>query len=252
MALIVLLVHAPAPAFIAAVRAPAPRLAASEPSTGCKYGTKAYWDSMYAGVGAAAEDGLPADAFSWYCGWTEIEPFWEEFVPQRAARVLVPGMGNDATLPKMFDAGWRGLTAFDYCEDAVVRARALVGDRDIRLLCADATALPLPSAASGHGFDAVFDKGALDAIGIGGSDLLEAAVGELARTTVGGGVVVSVSRALEPGELDSAFCDEQWETLRDGALHIAPCGAASTDLSANLLVWRRRERNEEDGGEPAI
>ena len=69
--------------------------------------------------------------------------------------------------------------------------------------------------------------------------MLHAAVGELARTVAVGGLVMSVSRALEPAELDGAFCPERWETVLDGSLHMAPCGAVSTDMAANLLVWRR-------------
>ena len=66
-------------------------------SGGCKYGTKEYWDGMYAGVGEAAADGLPADEYSWYCGWDVLEPFWRELVPEVDCRVLIPGVGNDGT-----------------------------------------------------------------------------------------------------------------------------------------------------------
>ena len=69
-------------------------------------------------------------------------------------------------------------------------------------------------------FDAVLDKGALDAVGIASLDALAAATGELARTVREGGVVVSISRALEPSELVGAFPDALWANLRDGGLHV--------------------------------
>ena len=54
---------------------------------------------------SAGKGELPADEYSWYCGWQDLEVFWEELVPSRTARVLVPGVGNDATVADMFDAG---------------------------------------------------------------------------------------------------------------------------------------------------
>jgi len=212
-----------------------PRIALSATEPG-KYGTKEYWDSMYTGVGRAAADGLPADAYSWYCSWDVLEPFWSELVPSCSCRVLVPGVGNDATIPHLYDAGYHELTAFDYSPHAVERAAELFGERDIALLCADATQLPLPSAS----FDAVLDKGALDSIGIHSLESLAAAVDELARTTAAGGVVVSISRALEAEEIRAPFSPSEWDVLRDGGLHITEDGIVSTDLSANLFAWRRR------------
>ena len=76
--------------------------------------------------------------------------------------MLVPGVGNDPAILGLWDAGWQSVTAFDYSEDAVKRARAIFGDRDIKLLCADSRELPFQTDE----FDAVLDKGVLDAVGI--------------------------------------------------------------------------------------
>ena len=198
-----------------------------------KFGTKTYWDGMYSGRGE-----LPAEKFSWYCDWDSLAPFWSELVPNKKSRILVPGVGNDATIAQLFDAGYEALTAFDYSQHAVDRAAALFGERAITLLCADATDLPLAAAS----FDAVLDKGALDAIGIHSLDSLEAAVEQLARTTAVGGTVVSVSRALEADELCAPFATTgEWKVLLDGGLHIAEEGQVSTDLSAGLYAWSRCE-----------
>ena len=196
-----------------------------------KYGTKRYWDAMYAGKGE-----LPAERYSWYCGWRELQPFWAELVPDRAARTLVPGVGNDESVASLYDAGWTNLRAFDYSSDAVERARSLYADRRIELDCADARDLPYEDAT----FDAVLDKGALDAVGIASLDALAAATGELARTVREGGVVVSISRALEPSELVGAFPDALWANLRDGRLHVCESGEVTLDLAAGLFAWRRR------------
>ena len=206
-------------------------LAFSAPRSPGKFGTKKYWDSMYVGCGE-----YPADKYSWYCGWDVLAPFWNELVPDQAARVLIPGVGNDATIPSLFDSGYHSLTAFDYSQAAVDRSVQLFGDRSINLLCADATCVPLPSAS----FDAVFDKGALDAIGIHSLESLAAAVKELTRMTVPGGIVVSISRALEDTELREPFSSGEWEVIRDGGLHIAETGEVSTDLSANLFAFKRK------------
>lgn len=202
-----------------------------------KFGTKEYWDGMYEGSGAACTaDGLPAEEYSWYCGWRELQPFWTEFVPSTDARVLMPGVGSDNTVRDLFDSGWQDLTAFDYSAAGVERAASLYGDRPIKLTCADATCLPYDTAS----FDAVLDKGTLDAIGIASKDALRASATELARTVVTGGVVLSVSRALEAHEMLTAFAPAQWEVLLDGGLHVAETGEVSTDTAANLYVWRRR------------
>ena len=176
-----------------------------------------------------------------YCGWAELAPFWAELVPDRAARVLVPGVGSDPAAPAMFDAGWRHLTCFDYSAGGVSRARSLFAAEPrpgVVLLCADARALPLPDAA----FDAALDKGTLDAIFLSDREggALSAACAELSRVVAPGGLVLSLARVVPPASLLAAFESEQcWETLIDGELHFAESGEASIDLGAPLFAWRR-------------
>ena len=225
-----------------------------------KYGRKSYWESMYRDE---IDDEYSADTFSWYCGWSELRPFFHEFVPDRSQEVLVVGCGNDLAPVSMFDEGWRHLTAFDYSAAGIERMGHLFGHRrlsggTVTLLQADARALPLPDAA----FDAALDKGSLDAIFISGEECLRAAVAELTRVTRDGGCVVSLSRVVPPDLLRGAFAAAaaaaavgaggegerdgsergDWEELRDGSLAFAPDGEATIDLGANLFVWRRRRR----------
>ena len=102
----------------------------------CEYGTKLHWDAMYQG-----KEARPAEAYSWYCGWDELEvrghertnktllhslaidqyqrshvtstptptpnaraAVLREMVPDETAKVLVPGAGNDPTVPNLYGA----------------------------------------------------------------------------------------------------------------------------------------------------
>mmetsp|Transcript_38902 Transcript_38902/g.52739 ORF Transcript_38902/g.52739 Transcript_38902/m.52739 type:complete len:230 (+) Transcript_38902:30-719(+) len=117
--------------------------------TDSNFGNLEYWDKNYRDT----EDGL---AFSWYSGWGDLGPFVEELIPDCRSRVLIPGMGNDATVADMYDAGYKSLTAFDYAPEGVQCAKRLLGpDRSgVSLLVADARDLPFASGS----FDAVLDK----------------------------------------------------------------------------------------------
>ena len=106
-----------------------PRTASVSMLSGCKYGSKAYWDGMYSGTGTAAADGLPSDSYSWYCGWREVEPFFRELVPDESVRLLVPGVGNDAAIVDMYDAGYATMTAFDYSAAVARAGRRLLQQR---------------------------------------------------------------------------------------------------------------------------
>lgn len=184
----------------------------------------------------------PAEEYSWYCDWKDLAPFWGEIVPDRSAQVLVPGCGNDMTIAEMYDAGWQQVTAFDFSADAVVRARKLYGERKVALLCADAQDLPLHD----NTFDAVLDKGALDAMGIAGEAVLSKAAQELARVVKGGGLVVAVSGAIAPSKLAGAFRESEWAMVRGSTLWRAGLrndGERETprdNLDAFLFVWRRK------------
>jgi len=196
----------------------------------CIFGKKSYWDDMYNGDGDR-----PADKYSWYCGWNELEPFWAMLVPTDA-QVLIIGIGNDCCPVEMYDAGWRNLTAFDYSEAGVKRAKQLFGSREgIKLLTADACNVPLFDAS----FNATLDKGTLDAIYITGKDVFLDAIKELGRLTAENGIVVSISSVVPPEELLSAFDSRLWTNTHDGSLAFAPDGEATIDLGAELYSWRR-------------
>jgi hypothetical protein len=79
---------------------------------------------------------LPSDKYSWYCGWTELQPFWDMLITplitdgndnKHGVKVLIAGIGNDITPIQMYDDGWTNMIAFDYSEGGVCRAKELFG-----------------------------------------------------------------------------------------------------------------------------
>lgn len=211
-----------------------------EPSDS-NFGRRDYWNEVY-----NSQDG----SFSWYTGWEDLEPFFRELVPLQSSHVLIPGMGNDAAIVDMYDSGYHNLTAFDYAPAGVDCARRLFGENRMRekvtspggtLLVADARHLCFAKST----FDAVLDKGTLDAIYLsGGRDKelavkhLDMAVSELWRVVAEGGIVVSITAACTDA-VQKAFKSEGWKQLRDGTPYITKDGYASNNIDGTLLAWKR-------------
>jgi hypothetical protein len=79
-------------------------------------------------------------------------------------------------------------------------------------------------------FDAILEKGALDAIYLSGDGNFEKAVLELTRVIKTDGVCISISGVV-PDELRRrVFDNQEWDWVRDG----------TTDLKAGCFVFRRR------------
>ena len=84
-----------------------------------------------------------------------------------------------------------------------------------------------------HKFDAILEKGALDAIYLSGDGNLERTATEFARVIKPNGILISVSGVV-PAELRrKVFDDTSWEWIRDG----------SDDLEAGCFVMRRKNTN---------
>lgn len=221
----------------------------------CKFGKKAYWDSVYEGDGGNGAD-IPSETYSWYCGFQEVKPFWNMLVEplllltddgedqlqqkKEDIQVLVAGIGNDLAPVELYDDGWTNMIAFDYSQAGVDRARELFGESRSKavLLQADARKLSLEDGA----VDVVFDKGTLDAIYITGEQDFQDSVKELTRVTGINGVFVCISAVIPPETLLEAFSESSsyWDTILDGGLAFAPDGEATIDLGAQLYAFRRR------------
>ncbi|KAL3807940.1 hypothetical protein ACHAXA_005736 [Cyclostephanos tholiformis] len=213
----------------------------SDANARSQFGTKAYWNMMYDGMGE-----FPADEYSWYYnGYDVIKPFLQEYIfdvaestsmalEKSQLSILIPGCGNDPMLLDFYQAGYRCLTAFDYSSGAIERQRELLdylpmgSDLDrIELREEDARSLPVDWKES---FDVIVEKGALDAIYLSGDGNLEQSVKEIARIIKRGGICISCSGVVPEALRREIFGRNEWEWLRDG----------SHDLRAGCFVLKRR------------
>lgn len=254
------------------------------------FGRLAYWDESYQqqkeNDHRDLDDDDDDDVFSWYCGWTdELGPFFEELVPDRESIVLVPGIGNDAAIRDMFDVGgYQKILAFDYAPRGIEAAKIMFGTDRLeiianRLVVEESTAAATTTTTttttiitnkdnvfrvgdardlSGEygddTFDAVLDKGTLDAIYLSGGKnkdrartYLDLAVAELKRVLKkdGNGIVFSVTAACVEA-VRSAFDDDKvWEQIRDGDFYTTHDGYTSHNVDATMLAWKLKLKQHE-------
>eukprot|EP00550_Attheya_septentrionalis_P007584 CAMPEP_0198296610 /NCGR_PEP_ID=MMETSP1449-20131203/33252_1 /TAXON_ID=420275 /ORGANISM="Attheya septentrionalis, Strain CCMP2084" /LENGTH=300 /DNA_ID=CAMNT_0043997275 /DNA_START=37 /DNA_END=936 /DNA_ORIENTATION=+ len=219
-----------------------------------RFGRQAYWNEFYSndstntpatdsGSSSSSSSNNDGGGFSWYAGWSDLEPFFAELVSMDS-RVLIPGIGNDASMVDMYDSGYTNMVAFDYAEQGVECAKRLFGpNRNVDLAVADARSLPYYETCS---FDAVLEKGTLDAVYLsGGTDkeraahYLSMAVSELARLVRPGGIVFSVTAACAPA-IDHCFQQQPpgtWKQIRDGSVYITEDGFASINVDGTMFAW---------------
>lgn len=189
------------------------------------FGTKTYWDEVYEGRGD-----FPADEYSWYYGWDTLKPYVTSHVP-KSAKILLPGVGNDPVLLDLVKAGYRFLTAQDYSSYAIDRQKDLLSYEDtqatiqVQLSIGDVRKLPQDWNGA---YDAVLEKGLLDAVYLSGDGNLEQAVESLTRVLRPGGILISVSGVV-PEDLRRIAFGAGWEWLRDGG----------ADLQAGCFVFRK-------------
>ena len=136
----------------------------------------------------------------------------------------------------------------DYAPEGIECARMMFGNERLSkmgdLRVADARDLPY----SDDSFDAVLEKGTLDAIYLsGGNDKekkelhLAMAVAELERVVKPGGLVFSVSAACTEA-VQTAFSEGEgrtWKQVLDGSLYITEEGYTSNNVDATMLAWER-------------
>jgi len=208
-----------------------------------QFGTRQYWDDVYLGRGD-----FPAEEYSWYFGWEILESYVKEYIPtvtdnsatggSSPVHILCPGVGNDRILVDLYRSKLcTRITAFDYSEHAIERQRDLLSfelpaktkttiDNDIiDLHTMDARKLPNPDW--NERFDAVIEKGALDAIYLSGDGNVERAVAELGRVLKPGGIFLSISGVVPPELRKELF--QEWEWIKDG----------SDELQAGCFVLKK-------------
>ena len=205
------------------------------------FGRMGFWNQCYE----------EEDEFSWYAEWNDIQPFFSELVPPNndlgiQPRVLLPGIGNDKSMVDMYDFGYSEMTAYDYAPEGVECAKRFFGDRvnnGCNLQVADARDLPYDTDS----FDAILEKGTLDAVFLSGArdkdlaaEYLDMAVSEMARVIRPGGVVMSITAAAADAVQESfAKLDSKWKVLRDGGFYVTDDGYTSNNIDATIFVWER-------------
>lgn len=217
----------------------------SEP-TDSNFGRQEYWNEVY----------QKESNYSWYAGWDELEPFCNEFFEDTEKKILIPGVGNDAALVGMYDAGYHHLTAMDYAPEGIERCRDMLGparirnsddDKGVELLVADAR--DLKGVLEDDSFDCILEKGTLDAIYLSGgknkeeaNKNMELAFEELTRCLKPGGIFMSIT-AVVVGQIQAAFDSRQneWECLVDeDSVYMTDDGYTSNNIDGNMLVFKKR------------
>jgi hypothetical protein len=101
-------------------------------------------------------------------------------------------------------------------------------------------------------FDAVLDKGALDAQSISPVDVIKSlkhlnmALSELARVLTLCGVVLSIAAACT-APIETTFGSlDCWKQIRDGSPYITYDGFTSNNVDSTLLAWKLAEQATDD------
>lgn len=200
------------------------------------FGRKSYWNECYESE----------REYTWYASWNDIQPFFTELVPLKDSetpRVLLPGIGNDSSMVDMFDYGYTQMSAFDYASEGVDCAKDFFGDRDCDLQVADARNLV---SYEDDSYDAILEKGTLDAIYLSGAndkelaaEHLKMAVDEMHRVLKKGGVVMSITAACADAVKDAFDNSEYWQVIRDGSFYVTEDGYTSNNIDATILVYEK-------------
>lgn len=218
-----------------------------------QFGTKEYWDDQYQGRGD-----FPMDEYQWYYGFERYGKFVQSYAPSKDEEILIPGIGNDPILLDLLQKGYTKLTATDYSEFAIDRQKDFLSfqrypfstdldtkedetlteqfdinddkiadseqQRRTKLLQMDARKMP---SQWDKKFDAIVEKGTLDAIYLSGDGNVELAAKEFERTLKPGGILITMSCIVPVDLRKEIFRD--WAWIRDG----------SDDLDAGCFVLEK-------------
>ena len=202
------------------------------PRTHGEFRTREYWDDFF--------ETRDAKAFEWYGEWSELRGCVERYV-EMEARLLVVGCGNSNLSQDMYEEGWQRVVNVDFSPVVIeeMAAKTAVSCPGMEWKLMDMTAMGGDGGFADGTFDAVLDKGALDALMAEDSREVAVAANKMLEEVVrvlkpdGVYVVVSMCQDFILQRLLSTFREAQgWAvdvhalergpTLRDGMLTASP------------------------------
>lgn len=170
----------------------------------------AYWDERY-GTGGIRN-------YDWYGTWSSqsrltIRPHVLPFMPPHSGRILQLGCGNSRLAEELADDGYEEIVNIDISQvviDQMSRKHSTLSGVSFHQM--DATTMSFDN----NSFDAVFEKGTLDALSTGSFELVRKVVAEVFRVLRPGGVFVSLSFGVPETrkELNSTGGHSTWQRFQ--------------------------------------
>ncbi|XP_035384531.1 EEF1A lysine methyltransferase 4 [Electrophorus electricus] len=152
------------------------------PDCNSRYRSAEYWDERY----------RTEESFDWFGDFSKFQHLLVQHVG-KDARILMLGCGNSSLSWDMYQTGYCSITNVDYsrvCVEAMAQRHAHTPG--LSWVCMDARRLAFPGAT----FQAVVEKGVLDAMLVGEKDPWNISNGS---REVMHQVLSEISRVLEPG-----------------------------------------------------
>lgn len=158
-------------------------------SGGSKFGSKDFWEERY-----SKHEG----DYDWFGTWNsqsqvQFKRHVEEHLPDNKVNpVLVIGCGNSRLTSELLQDGYTNISNIDISTVVIEQmARKFEGQKGVDFQVMDITNLTFPEQL----FDVVFDKGALDALYLGGDGKtkVKVAVPGIYRVLRPGGILISMT-----------------------------------------------------------
>lgn len=209
------------------------------------YANKDYWEKAYSA-------GHYSESFEWYGGWSEPDTNKRSLkdllmpVLPTTSRILMLGAGNSNMSAHMYADGYKQMMNGDISAAVVEQMQARHKDfvgMEYRVL--DATALDLESAS----FDAVLEKGLLDALYAGTGAQVPPMLKELQRVLKPGGQFLSITMQEEGGARLISY--SKGGAIRGDGMEEAPVESSSSDSDfqcdrVGRLVFSAKSAAEKD------
>jgi SAM-dependent methyltransferase len=153
---------------------------------GSRFSEAEYWENRYTKS--------KAEHYDWYGTWNSeskirIKPHVVPWMPDKVESVLNVGCGNSRLAEELMKDGYTDVMSVDIAQAAIDKMTEKFKGTPLRFMQMDATKMTFEDET----FDVVFDKGTLDAMYTGASDLVKLAVAQIFRVLRPGGLFVSLT-----------------------------------------------------------